>query len=89
MEIYKTQPKPATDMARELNVGAILEGNLFRAGQRMRITLQLTNPHTIEQIWSQSFDIDSSGDLFDAIDGVIPQIVDGIRQAVAAPKAPS
>jgi TolB-like protein len=85
MEIYKTQPKPAADMARELHVGAILEGNLFRAGRRMRITLQLTNPHTIEQIWSQSFDIDSSGDLFDAIDGVIPQITGGIRQAVAAP----
>jgi len=82
MEIYKTQPKPAADIARELNVGAILEGNVFRAGQRMRITLQLTNPHTIEQIWSQSFDINLSGDLFDAIDGVVPQIVDGIRNAV-------
>jgi TolB-like protein/tRNA A-37 threonylcarbamoyl transferase component Bud32 len=89
MEIYKTQPKPAADMARELHVGAILEGNVFRAGQRMRITLQLTNPHTIQQIWSQSFDIDLSGDLFDAIDGVIPQITAGVRQAVAgAPQSP-
>jgi len=88
MEIYRTQPKPAADIARELNVGAILEGNVFRAGQRMRITLQLTNPHTIEQIWSQSFDIDLSGDLFDAIDGVVPQIVEGIRKAVV-PAGPS
>jgi serine/threonine protein kinase len=85
MEIYKTQPKPEADMARELHVGAILEGNLIRVGQRMRITLQLTNPHTIEQIWSQSFDLDLSGDLFDAIDGVIPQITDGVRQAIAGP----
>jgi TolB-like protein len=85
MEVYKTQPKPAAEMAQELHVGALLEGNVFRAGQRMRITLQLTNPRTIEQIWSNSFDIDLSGDLFDAIDGVIPQIAEGIHQAVAAP----
>jgi serine/threonine-protein kinase len=83
MEIYKTQPKPAAEMAEDLNVGAILEGNVFRAGDRMRITLQLTDPRSIRQIWSESFDLDLSGDLFDAIDGVIPQIVDGIRQAIA------
>jgi serine/threonine protein kinase len=84
MATYRTQPKPAAVIAEELHVGAILEGNVFRAGQRMRITLQLTNPRTIEQIWSQSFDIDLSGDLFDAIDGVVPQIADGIREAIAA-----
>jgi eukaryotic-like serine/threonine-protein kinase len=84
MEIYKAEPKPAAEMAQELKVGSILEGNVFRAGQRMRVTLQLTNPYTIEQIWSRSFDIDLSGDLFDAIDGVIPQIADGVRQAVSA-----
>jgi serine/threonine-protein kinase len=83
MEVYKTAPKPAADVAQDLNVGAILEGNVFRAGQRLRITLQLTNPRTIEQIWSQSFDLDLSGDLFDAIDGAIPQISEGIRDAVA------
>jgi serine/threonine-protein kinase len=83
MEIYKTQPKPAAEMAEELNVGAILEGNVFRAGDRMRVTLQLTDPRSIRQIWSESFDLDLSGDLFDAIDGVIPQIVAGIRQAIA------
>ena len=88
MEVYKTAPKPAADMAQELNVGALLEGNVFRAGQRLRITLQLTNPRSIAQIWSNSFDIDLKADLFDAIDKVIPQITDGIRQAVTGSKAP-
>ncbi|MEX1999618.1 MAG: serine/threonine-protein kinase [Gemmatimonadales bacterium] len=84
MDVYRTQPKPVAQMAQELNVGSILEGNLFRAGSRLRITLQLTNPRTIEQIWSQSFDIDVSGNLFDAIDGVVPQIRDGVGQALNA-----
>jgi serine/threonine-protein kinase len=79
---YRTAPKPSAEVAQELRVGAILEGNVFRAGQRLRITLQLTNPRTIEQLWSQSFDLDLSGDLFDAIDGVIPRITDEIRRAV-------
>ena len=89
MEVYKTAPKPAAEIARELRVGALLEGNVFRAGQRLRVTVQLTNPRTIEQIWSRSFDVDLSGDLFDAIDKVIPQIAEGIRQALAGPAATS
>ena len=88
MEVYKTAPKPAAEVAQELKVGALLEGNVFRAGQRLRITLQLTNPRTIAQIWSKSYDIDLKSDLFDAIDKVIPQIIDGIRQAVTGSKAP-
>ena len=83
MEVYKTSPKPVADMARELRVGAILEGNVFRAGERLRVTLQLTNPRTIEQVWSGSYDIDLRQDLFDAIDKVIPEIRDGIRQRIA------
>jgi eukaryotic-like serine/threonine-protein kinase len=89
VEIYKAAPKPAAEVAQELHVGAILEGNVFRAGQRLRITLQLTNPRTISQIWSQSFDLDLSGDLLNAIDGVIPQITAGVRKAVVGPATSS
>jgi serine/threonine-protein kinase len=89
MAVYRTAPKPAIEMAQELRVGAILEGNVFRAGNRMRITLQLTNPRTIDQIWSDMYDIDLSGDLFDAIDKVVPQIAEAIRKAVANSNATS
>ena len=82
MEVYKASPKPVAEMARELRVGAVLEGNVFRAGQKLRLTLQLTNPRTIEQVWSDSYDIDLSKDLFDEIDKVIPRISDGIRQRI-------
>ena len=85
---YRAAPKPAAEVARELNVGAILEGNVFRAGERLRITLQLTDPRTIAQIWSESFDIDLSGDLFDAIDGVVPRITSGIRATVVGSPSP-
>lgn len=83
MEVYRTAPRPAAEIADALRVGALLESNVFRAGERLRVTVQLTDPRTIRQIWSRTFDIDLSGDLFDAIDGVIPQIVDGVKGAVS------
>lgn len=89
MEVYRSQPKPAAEIAEALRVGALLEGNIFRAGNRLRITVQLTNPRSIEQIWSGSFDVDLTGDLFDAVDGVIPDITAGVRQAVATYAAES
>jgi TolB-like protein len=88
MEVYKTAPRPAAEMAQELRVGAILEGNVFRAGQRLRVTLQLTNPRTIEQIWSNSFDMDLQDDPLKALDNVILQVTNGIREAVTGAKAP-
>ena len=86
MEVYKASPKPVAEMARELHVGAVLETNVFRAGQTLRLTLQLTNPRTIEQVWSGSYDIDLSQNLLGEIDKVIPQISDEIRQRVAGGK---
>ena len=82
---YRTAPKPFDEMAQELNVGALLEGNVFRSGQRLRVTLQLTNPRSIGQFWTGSYDLDLSGDVLVAVDGVIPQIVESIRTQLFQP----
>ncbi|MBX3175682.1 MAG: protein kinase [Gemmatimonadaceae bacterium] len=82
---YKTAPKPLDEMARDLNVGAFLEGNVFRSGQRLRVTLQLTNPHSIGQFWAGSYDIDLTADVLEAVDKVIPDIVNGIRTRLQTP----
>ena len=83
---YRTAPKPFDQMARELNVGAFLEGNVFRSGQRLRVTLQLTNPHSIGQFWTGSYDLDLTSDVLEAVDRVIPQIVDSIRNRLTQPR---
>ena len=75
-------------MAQELRVGSLLEGQVFRAGQRLRVTLQLTNPRTIESIWSNSYDMDLQDDPLKALDDVIRQVTSGIREAVTGTKAP-
>jgi TolB-like protein/tetratricopeptide (TPR) repeat protein len=47
-------------IARELNVGAILEGSVRRSGQHVRITAQLINAITGYHLWSETYDRDLS-----------------------------
>ncbi len=45
-------------IARELDVGAILEGSVRRSGRTVRITVQLINAVTGFEVWSKSYDRD-------------------------------
>lgn len=81
---YRSEPKPMRDVAAELGVGAILEGTLFRAGDRMRINVQLVEPQSVRQLWSQSYELNVS-DVLAAQDSVVKQIAAGIQGAVITP----
>ena len=81
---YRAEPKPMRDVAQELGVGSILESTVFRAGDRMRINVQLVEPQSIRQLWSQSYEINVS-DVFAAQDSVVRQIAAGIQGAVIHP----
>jgi TolB-like protein/Tfp pilus assembly protein PilF len=47
-------------IARELNVGAVLEGSVRRSGHTVRVTAQLNNAVTGFHLWSQTYDRDLS-----------------------------
>jgi eukaryotic-like serine/threonine-protein kinase len=81
---YRSAPKPIAEVADELKVGAVLEGTVFRAGDRMRINMQLVEPKTIAQLWSHSYEIDVS-DVLAAQDSVVRQIATGVQGAVTGP----
>jgi TolB-like protein/DNA-binding winged helix-turn-helix (wHTH) protein len=53
---FKDHPATVADIARQLNVGAVLEGSLRSDGRRLRITAQLINATTGYQFWSRSYD---------------------------------
>jgi serine/threonine-protein kinase len=78
---YKTAPKPMSEIAATLNIGAILEGTVFRTGDRMRINVQLVEPRSVQQLWSNSYEIDVSN-VLGAQDSVVRLIAAGVRQAV-------
>ncbi len=55
---YKKTDKSLPEIARELNVGGIIEGTVQRSGGRVRITAQLIEGATDKHLWAQSYERD-------------------------------
>ena len=53
---YKGARKPLPQIARELNVDAVVEGSVLRSGDQVRITAQLMEASTDKHLWSQSYE---------------------------------
>jgi eukaryotic-like serine/threonine-protein kinase len=60
---YRGVKKPLREIARELNVDAIVEGSVMRAGERVRITAQLIEAASDRHLWAESYE----GDLRDVL----------------------
>src|SRR5882757_9245522 len=53
---YKHVRKPLPQIARELNVDAVVEGTVLRSGEQVRITAQLIEASSDKHLWSQSYE---------------------------------
>jgi adenylate cyclase len=53
---YKATPKPVSQIGAELGVNAVLEGSVRKAGDQLRITVQLIDVGTQEHMWAATFD---------------------------------
>jgi adenylate cyclase len=53
---YKGEKKGASEIGRELNVGTVLEGSVMKAGDKIRVIMQMVDAKTDEQVWSQKYD---------------------------------
>jgi eukaryotic-like serine/threonine-protein kinase len=52
---YKGVSKPLAEIARELDVDAIVEGTVMRSGLQVRITAQLIDAKTERHLWTNSY----------------------------------
>ncbi|MGH2523306.1 MAG: protein kinase domain-containing protein, partial [Anaerolineales bacterium] len=57
---YKQALKPVSEIGRELDVDAVIEGSVRRAGNQVRITVQLVEAATDKHLWAESYDRDLS-----------------------------
>ena len=76
--VYKGAREPLPQIARELNVDAVVEGTVLRSGDQVRITAQLIEASTDKHLWSQSYE----GELRDTLalqNRVASAIADQIR----------
>jgi len=55
---YKNVHRPLAEIARDLNVDAVVEGSVSRAGERIRVTAQLIDARNDKQLWGGSYDED-------------------------------
>src|SRR5712691_10246568 len=53
---YRATRKPLPEIARELNVEAVVEGTVVRVGPRVRVTAQLIHAPTDRHLWARSYD---------------------------------
>ena len=82
---FKGEKVEIAEIARKLNVGAILEGSVRRDGNRVRITAQLINALTGFHVWSETYDRDLKNVL--ALQSEIATAVTGALQATLLPEA--
>lgn len=61
--VYKGARKPLPQIARELNVDAIVEGSVQRFGDQLRITAQLIQAPADKHLWAETY----QGNLRDAL----------------------
>lgn len=55
---YKRARKPVGQIARELNVDAVIEGTVLRSDNQVRITAQLIDARADKNLWTNSYDGD-------------------------------
>jgi TolB-like protein/DNA-binding winged helix-turn-helix (wHTH) protein len=70
---YKGTKKPLPEIARDLNVDAIIEGTVSRSGNHIRITANLLQASPEKHLWAQSYDSEVSDAV--SVQGEIAQSV--------------
>lgn len=78
---YRDTTKNLRQIARELGVANVMEGSVQRAGDRVRINVQLIDANTDEHLWADIYDRElTTSNLFD----IQSEIAQSIAQALKA-----
>src|SRR5881409_1379087 len=67
----------AREIGRRLHVDALLEGSIRKAGNRVRITVQLIDARNGYQLWSEQFDQEIE-DIFTIQDEIARSVIDAL-----------
>ena len=84
---YKTAPKSLAVVGADLGVDTVLEGSVRKAGNRIRITLQLIDVPTQRHIWASRYDRELD-DVFAVQTDIAERTADAMRLRLAPSKGP-
>jgi TolB-like protein len=80
---YADSELSVPEIARELNVGSVMEGSVRYAGNRVRVTMQLIDAATDQHLWSETYDRE-----FDDIFAIESDIAMNVANALVAEFSP-
>jgi TolB-like protein/Tfp pilus assembly protein PilF len=85
---YKGKDAKITDVAHDLNVAHILEGSVRKAGNKVRITVQLIDARSDTHVWAQTYERPMN-DIFAVQDEIAAAVVEQMKLKLlgAPPKA--
>src|SRR5438034_10048423 len=75
---YKSTPEDLKTVARELGVASVLEGSVQKAGDKVRVNVQLLDARVDTHLWAKSYDRDLK-DVFAVESEVAQEIADALR----------
>jgi serine/threonine protein kinase/tetratricopeptide (TPR) repeat protein len=75
---YKSKPEDLKTVARELGVATVLEGSVQKAGDKVRVNVQLLDARIDTHLWAKSYDRDLK-DVFAVESEVAQEIADTLR----------
>jgi len=82
---YKSKPEDLKIVSQELGVAHVLEGSVQRAGDKVRVNVQLVDARIDSHLWAKSYDGDAK-DIFGVETAVSQQVADAL-QAKLSPAA--
>jgi TolB-like protein len=80
---FKRKPVDVKKLGRELNVRYVLEGSVQRAGNRLRVNVQLIDAETGNHLWAERFD-KPIADLFDMQDEIVSRLANALDAELIA-----
>lgn len=84
---FKGKEVDLRQIGTKLGVGSVLDGSVRKVGNRLRITVQLTNVENGYHLWSETYDRQLE-DVFAIQDEISRAIVDALRLRLAGDAAP-
>ena len=81
---YKNTTKNMRQIGEELGVNTLLEGGLQKAGERIRLNVQLIDADTDEHIWAETYNRELTMDnIFEVQSEITATIADALRVAMS------
>ncbi len=83
---YKKKEKNVSEIGKELGVGTVVEGSVRKAGNRIRVTVQVIDVNTEEHLWASSYE-NNLDDIFAVQRDIATKVAGSLPSSLPAARA--